>query len=61
MANFKKGDVVCLKSGGPNMTIDSADYPGGKVLVKWFAGKKMESAPVDPDSIVLVDEGTGSE
>jgi len=41
MAEFKKGDVVCLKSGGPDMTVvDLGNYgplgPKDGVKCQWF-------------------------
>ncbi|PAQ05730.1 YodC family protein [Mesorhizobium temperatum] len=33
--NFKTGDVVRLKSGGPNMTVSDA-AASGSVLCNWF-------------------------
>ena len=42
---FKPGDVVKLKSGGPKMTVDSVGtfLPGDDIQAKcvWFEGKKM--------------------
>lgn len=35
--DFKSGDVVELKSGGPSMTVTSVD--GDKVSVVWFEDK----------------------
>ena len=40
---FKIGDIVQLKSGGPKMTVVSAPE-GGKVWASWFAGAKSERA-----------------
>lgn len=34
MEDFKVGDVVVLKSGGPNMTVTNSE--GDKVEVRWF-------------------------
>ena len=50
-ATFKKGEIVQLKSGGPAMTVDDPKTYGGDVVVKWFAGSKMESAQVDPETL----------
>lgn len=44
---FKKGDIVTLKSGGPDMTIE--EYPCSDMGIKyddkakcvWFDGKKV--------------------
>lgn len=45
MANqFKDGDLVQLKSGGPTMTVTNTSTEGkGIVYTKWFAGSKLES------------------
>lgn len=46
MSNFKKGDVVRLKSGGPSMTV-IADYPdhtnGPSVRCVWFYDQSKPS------------------
>ncbi|MCL4481148.1 MAG: DUF2158 domain-containing protein [Bacteroidetes bacterium] len=41
MKNFKIGDVVQLKSGGPKMTISQEDvnshgHFSGKIICEWF-------------------------
>ena len=38
---FKPGDVVQLKSGGPKMTYEGEGQLGD-ALCTWFDGKKME-------------------
>jgi len=36
MDNFKKGDTVRLKSGGPVMTIGGQEHGGSRVMCEWF-------------------------
>ena len=36
MSEFKAGDTVRLKSGGPLMTIKSADGLDDSILCEWF-------------------------
>jgi uncharacterized protein YodC (DUF2158 family) len=55
---FKVGDVVRLKSGGPNMTVTSCgDHwstgPNG-VFCTWFAGTKQESGVFKMEVLALV-------
>ncbi|CAM7039466.1 YodC family protein [Enterobacter roggenkampii] len=39
---FKTGDIVKLKSGGPDMTIKAfLTSQGNSFLCQWFAGKKL--------------------
>lgn len=47
---FKVGDSVCLKSGGPEMTV-SREMSGGEILCQWFAGKKLEKGVFPPESL----------
>ncbi|MEB8537023.1 YodC family protein [Acidithiobacillus ferriphilus] len=53
-ARFAVGDVVKLKSGGPDMTVKSIpERPYGNYYCQWFAGKKLESGGFPEDSIEL--------
>jgi len=59
MPAFKVGDVVKLKSGGPNMTVSSygtdfSDRPTKNVDCKWFAGAKAQSAAFHEDLLDTV-------
>ena len=51
---FKTGDTVELKSGGPPMTI--ADYAANvkSFRCQWFVGEKLEEGFFTPDSLKLV-------
>ncbi|MGH0265140.1 YodC family protein [Sinorhizobium meliloti] len=49
---FKPGDVVQLKSGGPPMTV--SDVPKGsatKYICVWFKGASKEQAGFEPHSL----------
>ena len=53
---FKPGDLVVLKSGGPVMTVkEESEFMAGDILVtcQWFSGKKLEGGQFSPDSLVL--------
>jgi uncharacterized protein YodC (DUF2158 family) len=53
MADFKKGDVVTLKSGGPLMTIRLIRHDGS-LLCMWFDSKKeRKEDDFDPDTVKL--------
>ena len=49
MAEFKKGDVVALKSGGPPMTVVSVT--GGEIFCRWFLEGKMEGYGFEPEAL----------
>jgi uncharacterized protein YodC (DUF2158 family) len=54
MANFKPGDLVVLKSGGPVMTVEDVDkFATNDITCVWFAGAKLESSRLKSDSIEL--------
>ena len=59
MANaFKPGDIVRLKSGGPDMTVESvsnlSDPP--KYYCSWFAGAKDNHKGFSEAALELTDE-----
>jgi len=52
---FSVGDIVKLKSGGPEMTVQVLPDPPAKYYrCQWFAGKKLESGTFPADSLELV-------
>lgn len=57
---FKAGDVVELKSGGPEMTVSQTgkQQMTGKFLVwcDWFDGSKKMSDSFPPESLKLAGE-----
>ncbi len=58
MAKFKTGDIVRLKSGGPDMTVQSYStdiLEGHKQVVhcQWFNGKKAESGAFQEDMLIV--------
>ncbi|MBN6078619.1 YodC family protein [Aggregatibacter actinomycetemcomitans] len=58
---FEIGQIVRLKSGGPDMTIQSLikDFSTkeflGEYKCQWFAGKKLENGVFPEQSLELVD------
>ena len=48
---FKIGDVVKLKSGGPTMTVNNIEE-NGEIYCQWFAGKKLEEGQFSSDSLI---------
>jgi uncharacterized protein YodC (DUF2158 family) len=50
---FKSGDVVQLKSGGPLMTVTrpNRETVNGSVSLVWFAGQDFRTAQVDKDTL----------
>lgn len=54
---FAIGDIVRLKSGGPEMTVDRLPNPyNDDYTCQWFAGKKLEHGDFQPDALVFVDK-----
>ena len=64
---LKVGEIVKLKSGGPEMTINSLNQAynadegthNGKVVsitAQWFAGKKLDKGTFPIDSVSIVDK-----
>ena len=53
---FAVGDIVQLKSGGPEMTVQTTPDPPGKYYkCQWFAGKKLESGTFQEASLQRVE------
>lgn len=54
---FEIGDIVRLKSGGPDMTVENTrGVSVDRVIVdcQWFAGKKLHRGAFDPETLVKV-------
>ncbi len=56
MPDFKEGDIVKLKSGGPDMTVTNPKSLGDQVVCKWFAGSKVQEGKFHPDSLEHVED-----
>jgi len=55
---IKTGDVVVLKSGGPEMTVEGFEHEGaGRVFVicSWFVGATRERARFLSEALEIVD------
>jgi uncharacterized protein YodC (DUF2158 family) len=58
-SSFNVGEIVQLKSGGPEMTVQLVpEKPIGLYKCQWFAGKKLESGLFPFDSLKLVTQET---
>lgn len=51
---FKVGDIVKLKSGGPDMAVRYVPSDGGQYDCQWFAGKKLEAGRFPEESLIEV-------
>jgi len=59
MSEFKKGDVVVLKSGGPIMTVqDIGEYRGtpNMVFCTCFDEKKVRTSDVFDPAILMIED-----
>ncbi|MDA8120765.1 MAG: DUF2158 domain-containing protein [Gammaproteobacteria bacterium] len=56
-AEFKIGDVVCLKSGGPKMTVAHID--SAVILCVWFNGTEFRHAECMPEILTVCDTSLG--
>lgn len=55
---FAVGDIVKLKSGGPDMTVKylpSATSLSDRYTCQWFAGKKLEQGEFPEAALVKVE------
>jgi uncharacterized protein YodC (DUF2158 family) len=62
MANFKPGDVVMLKSGGPYMTVSFVVQGSnhGELLCHWFDGPVLYNSTFLPNTLKAVEEPVAS-
>ena len=61
MADFKVGEIVQLRSGGPKLTVvEELNHlmmgVRPSVLCSWFAGSKNEQKDFPPAALILLDE-----
>jgi uncharacterized protein YodC (DUF2158 family) len=59
MPQFKAGDVVRLKSGGPKMTISSVE--AARIFTTWFAGDDPKTGAFATDTLETVEKSQQSE
>lgn len=58
-SSFNVGEIVKLKSGGPEMTVRNLiDDKSKNYACQWFAGKKLESGVFPFESLELVTQVT---
>ena len=53
---FAVGDVVQLKSGGPEMTVSDTDVMQGQIQCQWFVETKLQVGVFRPESLVKVEQ-----
>jgi uncharacterized protein YodC (DUF2158 family) len=54
---FKKGDLLVLKSGGPEMTAAGDEVAEQNLLCTWMDGSKVMEREFDPALLVPVNRG----
>lgn len=50
-SKFAVGTTVKLKSGGPDMSVKTAESNDGSIYAQWFAGKKLEQGNFPIESL----------
>ncbi len=57
---IKKGDVVCLKSGGPEMTVEKIEQKteGEAAHCSWFSRNTRQTEYFDIETLKLVGKKT---
>jgi len=53
---FKPGDVVVLRSGGPSMTVECIEEDG-RVSCRWFDDQGKQAASVFSPAMLRLEEG----
>lgn len=53
---FNKGDIVRLKSGGPDMTVDGTNQENEIVNCKWFDGSELKQSSFNRSSLEKKEE-----
>ena len=57
-SELRVGDIVKLKSGGPNMTVAKIDInlaaKKNEIQCKWFAGKSLQMGTFNPQTLEIV-------
>jgi len=57
MYEFKSGDIIQLKSGGPKMTVQKTPATATAELeCQWFAGGKLEHGYFHRETIIKIEE-----
>lgn len=59
-SGFEVGAIVKLKSGGPEMTVQTPEHNGFQAA-QWFAGKKLERGNFSIASLIEVKPEVKSE
>lgn len=57
---YKSGQIVKIKSGGPDMTIKEFSNYESEYICQWFAGKKLEQGYFPEDSLEPVPNNAGN-
>lgn len=56
MSDLKAGDIVRLKSGGPDMTVEYVDTELSRCRCSWFDGKKLSHEFFQPEALEKVEK-----
>jgi len=56
---FSEGDIVKLKSGGPNMSVREVKDSGKLIFCQWFAGSNLKHGQFNEETLEIVKEEKG--